>query len=163
MFFHPDLAPQFLNVRFLSQGTGCIDIENVADHIGFTPSSELVYVDVFPDWSPCCVASHGLPSFLQSSSRRPLIQRGVTRFDSNVEIVASAPSVSSPSSSTPDAVDRYMKRIPLMPVFKGCIPEHRDFHPILGAIEACVARPVSKKERLETPMLGHPLIRSGTD
>ena len=37
-----------------------------------------------------------------------------------------------------------------MPVFKGVIPEHRDHHPIPGAIEACVARPVSKKERLES-------------
>ena len=37
-----------------------------------------------------------------------------------------------------------------MPVFKGIIPEHRDHHPILGAIEACVASPVSKKERLES-------------
>ena len=37
-----------------------------------------------------------------------------------------------------------------MSVFKGVIPEHRDHHPILGAIEACVARPVSKKERLES-------------
>ena len=37
-----------------------------------------------------------------------------------------------------------------MPVFKGAIPEHRDRRPILGAIEACVARPVSKKERLES-------------
>ena len=37
-----------------------------------------------------------------------------------------------------------------MPVFKGVIPEHRDHHPILGAIEACVARPLSNKERLES-------------
>ena len=37
-----------------------------------------------------------------------------------------------------------------MPVFKGAIPEHRDHHRILGAIEACVARLVFKKERLES-------------
>ena len=42
------------------------------------------------------------------------------------------------------------KNVPKMLVFKGAIPEHRDHHLILGAIEACVARPVSKKERLES-------------
>ena len=128
-----------------------LDVEGVADHIDTIPSSELVYVDVFPDGSPCCVASEGLPSFSQSPLRHPLIQRGVARLDSIASDGVSAPSVSSSSGYVPDAVDQYMKGIPLMLVFKGNVPEYREFHFILGAIEACVARLVSKKERLENP------------
>ena len=68
-----------------------IDVENIVDHIDATPDSELVYVDVFPDGSPCCVASHGLTSFSQSSLRRPLQRRGVASFDLDTSVVISAP------------------------------------------------------------------------
>ena len=61
-----------------------------------------------------------------------------------------APSTSYSSHSRDSPHVSHPRNIPQMLVFKGVIPEHRDHHSILGAIEACVARPVSKKERLES-------------
>ena len=61
-----------------------------------------------------------------------------------------APSTSHSSHSHVNSHVSFPRNVPQMPVFKGIIPEHRDHHPILGAIEACIARPGSKKERLES-------------
>ena len=61
-----------------------------------------------------------------------------------------APSTSHSSHSRVNSHVSFPRNVPQMPVFKGIIPENRDHHPILGAIQACVARPVSKKEWLES-------------
>ena len=111
-----------------------------------------MYVDELPDGSPYFVTSNGLPTFgtgLRNVSERPLGQRGVVDH-SVVGGVITAPSTSHSSRSRVNSSVSLPRNVPQMPAFKGIILEHRDRHPILGAIEACVARPVSKKERLES-------------
>ena len=111
-----------------------------------------VYVDELPDGSPYFVASHGLPTFeigQCSTSKHPLVQRGAIDY-SVAENLMTAPSTSHSSHSRVNSHVSFRRNIPQMPVFKGVIPEHRDHRLILGAIEACVARPVSKMERLES-------------
>ena len=129
-----------------------IDLDLLADSGDSIQENELVYVDGLPDGSSHFVASHGLPTFETgrcNASKRPLVQRGAIDY-SVVENIMTAPSTSHPSHSRVNSHVSLPRNIPQMPVFKGIIPEHRDHHPILGAIEACVARPVSQKERLES-------------
>ena len=133
-----------------SQG---IDLELIADSIDAIQDNEFVYVDELPDGNPYFVASHGLPTFennLPYARKRPLVDRCSIEYE-DVETLLTAPSTSYSSHfSHGQSHVTYPKSVPIMPVFKGAILEHRDYHPILGAIEACVARPVSKKERLES-------------
>ena len=129
-----------------------IDLELLADSVDAIEDNEPVYVDELPDGNPYFVTSNGLPTFgtgQRNVSKRPLGQRGVVEY-SVVEGIMTAPSTSHSSHSRVNSSVSLPRNIPQMPVFKGIIPEHRDHHPILGAIEACVARPVSKKERLES-------------
>ena len=129
-----------------------VDLELLAESIEAIQDNELVYVDELPDGSSYFVASHGLPTFEIghcNASQRPLVQRGAFDY-SVVENLVTAPSTSYSLRTRDNSHVSYPRSIPQMPVFKGIIPEHRDHHPILGAIEACVARPVSKKERLES-------------
>ena len=129
-----------------------IDLELLTDSVDAIQDNELVYVDELPDGSPYFVASHGLPTFETShcnTRQRPLVQRGAIDY-SAVGNLMTAPSTSYSLCTRDNSHVSYPRSIPQMPVFKGIIPEHRDHHPILGAFEACVARPVSKKERLES-------------
>ena len=106
---------------------------------------ELVLVDETLEGDVVAIPSCGIPS---RSCRRA---RGSVASDSDLAIATPA-TKSCGSSSTPHKdMSRGVGNVPEMPVFKGFVPnEHRDHTPfVLGAIYACVARPVSRRERQE--------------
>ena len=122
-----------------------VDHLHLSETVGDLAMSELVLVDETLDGEVNAVPSCGIRYRSQ--------KRYAEVYDSSGEsIVASPASKSSrPRDVTQDEKTWSLRGVPRMPVFRGVTPnEHRDHSPdALGAIYACVARPVTKRERQE--------------
>ena len=122
-----------------------IDHLHLSDTVGNLSMSELVLVDETLDGEVIAVPSCGVPYHPpRRVEKRPA--------ESSIAAMASPATRSYGSSSmTQDDKSWNNRSFPRMPVFKGFVPnEHRDHTPfVLGAIYACVARPVTKRERQE--------------
>ena len=142
-----------------------IDLELITDSIDAIQVNGLIYVDELPDGSPHFVASHGLPTFESSlphdrNQNRPLVSTGSVEYE-GVENLMKAPSTSYSSHFLhgPSHVT-CPKNVPIMPVFKGSIPEHRD-HLSSEQLRPVLQDPFPRRSGLKMQVLERPLKKSG--